>query len=174
MGELFQTSRPGPKRQPKKDAARERVIELRRQRHGIEEIVAELARAGTPLSRTAVWEILHEEGLSRMPTPPQPTPAAPAPARLAAEKVRVLREADWPTEGTLQTQHAGLFLLIGELVALDLPGLVKAAGWPQIRHASFRPSARCCRCWRSSSQDAGGEATCARSCTTPRSGSSRV
>src|SRR5687768_5776603 len=48
-GELFQASRPGPKRQPKKDAARERVIELRRARHGIEEIVSELERAGTPL-----------------------------------------------------------------------------------------------------------------------------
>jgi len=40
--------------QPKKDAARERAIVLRKQRHGIEEIVAELERAGTPLSRTAV------------------------------------------------------------------------------------------------------------------------
>ena len=45
---LFQTARPGPKHQPKKDAARERVIELRRERHGIEEIVSELARAITP------------------------------------------------------------------------------------------------------------------------------
>jgi transposase len=130
VGALFQVSRPGPKRQPKKDAARERALELRRSRHGIEEIVAELARAGTPLSRTAVWEILREEGLSRMPKPARPTPAGPAPARLAAEKVRVLRETDWPIEGTIQTQHAGLFLLVGELVALDLPGLVKAAGWP--------------------------------------------
>jgi hypothetical protein len=42
----------------------------------------------------------------------------------------VLRETDWPIEGTIQTQHAGLFLLVPELVALDLPGLVKAAGWP--------------------------------------------
>jgi transposase len=133
VGELFQTSRPGPKHQPKKDAARERVIELRRQRHGIEEIVAELARAGTPLSRTAVWEILREEGLSRMPKPAQPTPATPAPQRLAAEKVRVLREPDWPTQGSIQTEHAGLFLLVPELVALDLPGLVKAAGWPSTR-----------------------------------------
>jgi transposase len=129
VGELFQTSRPGPKRQPKKDAARERVLELRRQRHGIEEIVAELARAGTPLSRTAVWEILREEGLSRMPQPPQAT-TEPAPERLTADKVRVLGQADWPTEGAIQTQHAGLFLLVPELVALDLPGLVKAAGWP--------------------------------------------
>ena len=129
VGELFQTSRPGPKRQPKKDAARERAIELRRQRHGIEEIVAELERAGTPLSRTAVWEILREEGVSRIPKP-RPAKPEPAPQQLAAEKVRVLAEEDWPTEGAIQTQHAGLFLLIGELVALDLPGLIKDAGWP--------------------------------------------
>lgn len=129
VGELFQASRPGPKRQPKKDAARERALELRRSRHGIEEIVSELARAGTPLSRTAVWEILREEGLSRMPKPRQDKPE-PAPERLTAEKVRVLAEEDWPTEGSIQTQHAGLFLLVPELVALDLPGLVKDAGWP--------------------------------------------
>jgi transposase len=129
VGELFQASRPGPKRQPKKDAARERAIQLRRSRHGIEEIVAELARTGTPLSRTAVWEILREEGLSRMPKP-RPVKVEPAPQQLAAEKVRVLAEQDWPSEGSIQTQHAGLFLLIPELVALDLPGLVEAAGWP--------------------------------------------
>jgi transposase len=90
LAELFAQSRPGPKRQPKKDAARERVIELRRSRHGIEEIVAELARAGTPLSRTAVWEILREAGLSRMPKPPAAPQAAPEPERLSAPKVRVL------------------------------------------------------------------------------------
>ena len=42
LGELFASPRPGPKRQPKKDAARARAIELRRSRHGIEEIVSEL------------------------------------------------------------------------------------------------------------------------------------
>ena len=135
VGELFQSSRPGPKHQPKKDAARERALELRRQRHGIEEIVAELARAGTPLSRTAVWEILREEGLSRMPKLRAAKPE-PAPERLAAEKVRVLSEDDWPSEGAVQTQHAGLFLLVPELVALDLPGLVEAAGWPSTSQLS--------------------------------------
>ncbi len=130
LSELFAASRPGPKSQPKKDAARERLIELRRARHGIEEIVAELVRAGTPLSRTAVWEILLDAGLSRMPKPVAKPDPGPAPERLAADKVQVLRDADWPTEGVIQTPHAGLFLLVPELVALDLPGLVKAAGWP--------------------------------------------
>jgi transposase len=128
LGELFASSRPGPKRQPKKDAARELAVTLRRQRHGLDEIVAELARAGTPLSRTAVWEILGEAGLARMPKPAAaPTPA---PERLAAPKVRVLGDDEWPEAGSVQSAHAGLFLLIPELVALDLPGLVGAAGWP--------------------------------------------
>jgi len=130
LAELFDQSRPGPKRQPKKDAARERVIELRRQRHGIEEIVAELERAGTPLSRTAVWEILREAGLSRMPKPPAAPKPGPELERLTAAKVRVLEEHEWPETGSIQTQHAGLFLLIPDLVALDLSGLVKEAGWP--------------------------------------------
>ena len=130
LAELFAVPRPGPKHQPKKDAARERVLELRRERHGIEEIVAELARAGTPLSRTAVWEILSEEGLSRMGRPAPAAKTEPEPERLAAEKVRVLEEGEWPETGRLQTPHAGLFLLIGDLVELDLPGLIKEAGWP--------------------------------------------
>src|SRR5258708_1933603 len=83
LSELFSSSRPGPKRQPKKDAARERVIRLRRERHGIEEIVAELSRAGTPLSRTAVWEILREAGLSRMPRPAAKPNTGPEPERLS-------------------------------------------------------------------------------------------
>lgn len=127
---FFQSSRPGPKRQPKKDAARERVIELRRSRHGIEEIVAELARTGTPLSRTATWEILREEGLSRMGKPASAPKSSPEPERLAAEKVRVLSDEDWPSQGTVQTQHAGLYLLVPELIDLDLLGLIEAAGWP--------------------------------------------
>ncbi|MGH2781924.1 MAG: helix-turn-helix domain-containing protein [Thermoleophilaceae bacterium] len=131
LGALFCSPRPGPRRQPKKDAARERAIELRRQRHGLDEIVAELARAGTPLSRTAVWEILGEQGLARMPRPPATArPRAPEPERLAAPKAHVLEDDEWPAAGSVQSAHAGLFLLIGDLIALDLPGLVKAAGWP--------------------------------------------
>src|SRR5439155_15484525 len=127
---LFASSRPGPKRQPKKDAARELAITLRRQRHGLDEIVAELARAGTPLSRTAVWEVLREAGLARMPKQAAAPKPSLGPERLAAAKVRVLAEDQWPQQGSIQTAHAGLFLLVGELVALDLPGLVDAAGWP--------------------------------------------
>ena len=106
------------------------MIELRRQRHGIEGIVSELERAGTPLSRTAVWEILREAGLSRMPKPAAAATPEPEPERLAAPKVRVLADQDWPSSGAIQTQHAGLFLHVPELIALDVAGLIEAAGWP--------------------------------------------
>jgi transposase len=146
LAELFAKARPGPKRQPKKDAARERAIGLRRSRHGIEEIVSELERAGTPLSRTAVWEILRDAGLSRMPKPPATPKPEPEPERLGAPKVHVLRDSDWPATGSVQTQHAGLFLLVPELIALDLPGLIEAAGWPstsqlQALHSVLSPLA---------------------------------
>src|SRR5450755_1026393 len=106
LGGLFAQSRPGPKRQPKKDAARELAIRLRRERHGIEEIVSELERAGTPLSRTAVWEILRDDGLSRIPKPPRAPEPPPAPERLHAAKVHVLEQSEWPSEGSIQTAHA--------------------------------------------------------------------
>ncbi len=121
---LFVESRPGPKRQPKKERARALALELRRAGRSLDEIVAALAAAGTPLSRTALWELLFEAGLARLERPAPPAPPAPAP------KVRVLAEGDWPAAGVLPSEHAGLFLLVPELVGLELPALVAAAGYP--------------------------------------------
>src|SRR5688572_5249125 len=78
LGELFVTPRPGPVRQPRKDAARALALRLRRQGHGLDAIVDTLAAAGTPLSRTATWELLGEAGLARLEHPPAPA-APPAP-----------------------------------------------------------------------------------------------
>jgi hypothetical protein len=65
-----------------------------------------------------------------MPRPAAPPETGPAPELLSAAKVHVLADGEWPETGSVQTQHAGLFLLVPDLVALDLPGLVEAAGWP--------------------------------------------
>ncbi len=126
LPELFVASRPGPKHRPRKDAARELTLGLRREGHGLDEIVALLEQAGTPLSRTAVWELLVEAGLSRQERPSGPASAATLPE----PKVRVLSDDEWPCEASVRSDHAGLFLLVPELVALDLPGLVAASGWP--------------------------------------------
>jgi hypothetical protein len=57
---------PGRKSVPKKDAARGRVIELRRQGLSVNEISARLAAEGRPLNRTGVGQILAEEGFGRL------------------------------------------------------------------------------------------------------------
>jgi len=129
---LFAESRPGPKRQPKKERARSLALELRRAGRSLEEIVQALVAAGAPLSRTALWELLSEAGLARLE---QPAPLAPAPPA-AAPKVRALTGEEWPSEGSLSAEHAGLFLLVPELVALELPALVQAAGYPGTRQLS--------------------------------------
>jgi transposase len=124
--ELFASSRPGPRAQPKKDRARALVVALRSEGRSLQEIGRALEAAGAGLSRTAVWEILAEAGLGRLPAGEEQTAAA-APA---APKTRRLREQDWPRIGTIPSEHAGLFLLVPELVELELPGLVAAAGYP--------------------------------------------
>jgi hypothetical protein len=127
--ELFPTTRPGPRRAPAKDAARARVLELRLAGHSIDEISAALAAAGTPLNRTGVWEILAAEGLPRLWRRPH------------HERGGVLRE-QLPRAKVLDfaglaaaspTRVAGLLLAVPDLVALDLPGLVRTAGYPGTR-----------------------------------------
>lgn len=122
--ELFASSRPGPRHQPKKDSARMLAVSLRREGRSLGEIGVALEAAGTPLGRTALWEMLGEEGLGRLAAP------AAALAAPALPKTRRLQAKDWPKMGRLQSEHAGLFLLLPELLDLDIPALVAAAGYP--------------------------------------------
>ncbi|MGH3469363.1 MAG: transposase, partial [Thermocrispum sp.] len=125
---------PAPGTAPAKDRARGRVIELRRDGLSSYEISARLAGEQTPLNRTGVAEILAEEGFGRLLRHPQPV-ASTSPAT-AGRDTRLPRTgkldwAAWP--GRVETGKAGLLLLIPDLVALDLPGLVRAAGYPGTR-----------------------------------------
>jgi hypothetical protein len=122
---------PGRKSAPRKDAARGRVIELRREGLSVYEISTRLSAEGTPLGRSAVSDILREEGFARLLRGPQPE-ASISPAtsgrdtRLPA--AAVIDFAAMP--GRAHTTMAGLLLTIPDLVALDLPALVTAAGYP--------------------------------------------
>jgi hypothetical protein len=102
-------------------------VALRSEGRSLEQIGRALQAAGAGLSRTAIWEILSDAGMGRLKAGET---EAPAPAAPVAPKTRRLRDDDWPRIGTLRSEHAGLFLLVPELVELDLPGLVKAAGYP--------------------------------------------
>ena len=67
---------PGRKSAPRKDAARGRVIELRREGLSVYEISTRLTQEGTPLGRTAVSDILREEGFGRLLRGPAPEASA--------------------------------------------------------------------------------------------------
>jgi transposase len=125
--ELFSSSRPGPRTQPKKDRARALAVAMRREGRSLAHIGRALQAAGAPLSRTAIWELLGEQGMGRQPAP---APDAALLAAPVAPKTRRLRSVDWPAIGSIASEHAGLFLLVPELVELDLPGLAAAAGYP--------------------------------------------
>jgi hypothetical protein len=126
---LFADSKPGPKRAPAKQVARPRVLELRRAGHSIDEIAAALADEGTPLNRTGIAEVITDAGLPRLPRRPAHARGTPRPARLPRAGV-----VDFDAlPGRVESRMAGLFLLVPDLVALDLPGLVAAAGYPGTR-----------------------------------------
>jgi hypothetical protein len=118
----------GPKTQPKKDAVRSRVIELRKQNFSIYDIRDELQRSGKDyLSSTAIAEVLREEGFSRLPRrADSERPQTPRPTADAIADVRQfsMEERDFTT-------HAGgLFLLLPLIARLDFDSLVRKSEFP--------------------------------------------
>jgi transposase-like protein len=129
-----EAGRPGRKSAPKKDAARGRVVELRRQGLSVHEISARLAAEGRPLNRTGVGQILAEEGFARLLRHPEPE-AGISPGTAGRDTklppAKVIDFTAFPAAAT--TRLAGLLLAVPDLVALDLPALTRAAGYPGTR-----------------------------------------
>jgi transposase len=135
--ELFAPARkpgPAPGATPAKDRVRARVIAMRRQGLSAYEISARLAGEGTPLNRTSVAQILTEEGFGRLLRHPDPeastSPATPG-RDTTLPPAAVLDFATMPPR--CDTRMAGLLLVIPDLIALDLPALIAAAGYPGTR-----------------------------------------
>jgi transposase len=122
---------PGRKNAPKTDAARARAIELRRDGLSVYEIATRLTSEGTPLGRTAVSDILREEGFGRLLRGPAPQ-ASTSPATSGRDtRLPAAGPADFAAlPARAHTTMAGLLLTIPDLVALDLPALAAAAGYP--------------------------------------------
>src|SRR6266568_2852982 len=123
--------RPGRKSAPKKDAARGRVIELRRQGLSVYEISTRLAAEGTPLNRTGVGQILAEEGFGRLlRSPGEQASTAPATSGRDTALPRTCQIDFGAFPAHTHTSMAGLLLAIPDLVALGLPDLIRKAGYP--------------------------------------------
>jgi hypothetical protein len=123
---FFVNPRPGPTRAPAKNAARPVIIELRRAGHSATEIAEALAGTSTPLNRTGVAEVLAEAGFPRLSV--RPPGERGAPFRDHPRRAQRIDLAALPASA--ETKVAGLLLAIPELVALDLPAMVSAAGYP--------------------------------------------
>ena len=81
---------------------------------------------GTPVSVPTVWGILHAEEIARLDR--RPGGAAP---RLDPVRARAL--LSWPAGERFRCDHAGLYLLLPELVALGINELVRGAHYPGTR-----------------------------------------
>src|SRR6266852_114111 len=124
---FFVSTHPGPRSQPKKSAARDLVIRLRKQNHSVYEISEALKEQKSPLSPTAVREVLKEEGFAPLPRRlDQERPERPSPT---IEPVADVRQFSL-TPRTFTTRCGGLFLFVPDLVRLKVDALVQAAHLP--------------------------------------------
>lgn len=124
---FFVTPRRGPRSQPKKSAARDLIVQLRKRNYSVYEISESLKEQKRPLSPTAVREVLKAEGFAALPRRlDQERPDRPRPT---VEPVADVREfALLPRRFT--TACGGLFLFLPDLVRLNLDGVAKDAGLP--------------------------------------------
>jgi Transposase DDE domain group 1 len=129
---FFLDARPGPKTAPGKDAARTRIIALRAEGYSIDEIAGALAAEGIGLNRTGISEVITEAGLPRIWR--RPEAARGGPCREQLPRARALTTDDYAAlPADAPTRMAGLLLVLPDLLALDLPALAAAAGYPGTR-----------------------------------------
>ena len=124
---FFASPRPGPQEQPKKAAARDRVVELRKRNYSIYEISGALREDGLALSPAAVSELLKAEGF------------APLPRRLDEERPESVRPTIEPVADaraftlaprSFTTRCGGLFLFVSDLARLGIDTIAESAGLP--------------------------------------------
>ena len=124
---FFVAPRRGPRTQPKKSAARDAIIDLRKQNYSVYDISETLKERGVALSATAVREVLKAEGFAALPRRlDEERPDRPQPLTEAVADVRAFSLA--PRRFT--TRCGGLFLFLPDLVRLHLDTIAGTARLP--------------------------------------------
>jgi hypothetical protein len=127
LPEFFETGRTGPREHPRKSRAHEQIVALRKRNYSVYEISQALKEQGTPLSATAVREVLAEEGFAPLPRRlDEERPHRVGPSAEAVANVRDFVLS--PREFT--TRVGGLFLFVHDLVRLDGDALALGAKLP--------------------------------------------
>jgi transposase len=125
--EFFQEAKRGPRSQPKKDAAREQIIAMRKRNFSVYEVSDALKQLRIPLGPTAVREVLRDEGFSPLPRrrdDERPDGLRPEKAHVAdAQKIDL-----GPRH--FRTRFGGLFLFLPALIQIGFDKIVKQVGLP--------------------------------------------
>lgn len=138
---FFLTAPRGPQSQPKKSAARATIEALRKRNYSVYEIAETLREQGTPLSATAVREVLRELGFAPLPRRlDEERPEVPRPSVEAAADVRAFALAP----RRFPTRCGGLFLFVADLVRLELERAAEAAGLPGSKKIPRAHALRAC------------------------------
>jgi len=138
---FFVSPRHGPQAQPKKSAARDLIVQLRKQNHSVYEISQTLKERQIPLSPTAVREVLRAEGFAALPRRlDEERPHPPAPT---IEPVADVRQFSL-TPRKFVTRCGGLFLFMADLVRLGADQLAQAARLPGSKMIPAEHALRAC------------------------------
>lgn len=138
---FFLSPRHGPQTQPKKSAARDLIVHLRKQNHSVYEISQTLKDRHCSLSPTGVREVLKAEGFA--PLPRRRDEERPQQPRPTVEPVADVREFSLAPR-TFTTRCGGLFLFVADLVRLQAPKLAQGAGLPGSKMIPAEHALRCC------------------------------
>ena len=138
---FFVSSRPGPRSQSKKSAARATIIALRKQNHSVYEISQLLQERKIALSPTAVREVLKTEGFAALPRRlDEERPQGPRPTIEAVADARAFSLA--PRK--FFTRCGGLFLFLPDLARLHPEQLAEGARLPGSRMIPCAQALRAC------------------------------
>jgi hypothetical protein len=138
---FFLSPRHGPQTQPKKSAARDLIVQLRKQNHSVYEISQILKDRHCCLSPTGVREVLKTEGFA--PLPRRRDEERPQQPRPTVEPVADVREFSLAPR-TFTTRCGGLFLFVADLVRLQAQKLAQGAGLPGSKMIPAEHALRCC------------------------------
>jgi hypothetical protein len=117
----------GPQVSAKRNTAREKIIELRKQNLSIYDISRRLKEEDRRLSPAAVARLLKEAGFAKLPRrADEERPASPRPEAAAVADVRQLDLS--PQQ--FRTQFGGLFLFVPYLAQIPLERMLQQSGFP--------------------------------------------
>lgn len=126
--QFFPPVKLGPKKAPKKDAARSRVIELRKRNYSVYDIRDLLRSEGLSLSHVLISQILAEEGFAKLPRrADDERPLRPQPD---VAEVADVGELDWKKFAAFETEASALFVLLPTLIDWGIHRWVSRSGLP--------------------------------------------